>query len=240
MPAQPAAAPAPTLAPAPTPPTVTAPGRSLYYQKPADGPAAVPAVPVKQVRPDAAQPPGNRVEQNTGDINIQTTPPNPEQLFGHLDSEESLEERIRQEARSREERDRREGGANPSATGFYFPPKPELSKVAFAGRSFSPLEARVEPNYVCYGRLLFEEKNSERYGWDLGVLGPFVSSGYFFRDVLALPYNIGTDPCRCYDCSAGHCLPGSPVPYLLYPPNFNVTGGLLEAGTIVVLYAVFP
>jgi hypothetical protein len=30
------------------------------------------------------------------------------------------------------------------------------------------------------------------------------------------------------------------VPYLIYPIEWSVTGGLLEAGTIVGLYAIFP
>jgi hypothetical protein len=217
-------------APAPTPPTAppaqpAAQARTLYYQKPAD--AGAPSITlVKQER----TPPRTGGDET---INIQLTPPEPEQLFGHLDSEAALEERIRQESRSREEVDRH---PNPVA----FPPKPELSKVAFAGRSFSPLPVKVEPNYVCYSRLLFEQKSLERYGWDLGVMTPFLSGALFYKDVLALPYHVGSHPCKFYDCSTGYCLPGSPVPLLAYPPDLSVTGGLLEAGTIVALYAIFP
>jgi hypothetical protein len=98
----------------------------------------------------------------------------------------------------------------------------------------------VEPHFVCYGRTYFTELNSERYGWDLGPLQPFVSAGVFFWDVVALPYHIATDPCRCYECSAGYCLPGEPVPYLLYPPTFSLSGLGAEAATAVVLFAVFP
>ena len=58
--------------------------------------------------------------------------------------------------------------------------------------------------------------------------------------MLFLPYHIGTQPCRCYECSAGYCLPGDPVPYLLYPPELSLSGFLLEAGTVVSLAAIFP
>ena len=98
----------------------------------------------------------------------------------------------------------------------------------------------VEPGYVCHERLYFEEPNSERYGWEIGPLQPFVSTGYFVWDLAKLPYNIGTRPCQRFEANAGYCLPGDPVPYLIYPVEASLTGGLLEAGTIVGLYAIFP
>ena len=45
---------------------------------------------------------------------------------------------------------------------------------------------QVEPNYVCYNRLYFEQINAERYGWDLGFVAPFISAGEFFKDVVLL------------------------------------------------------
>jgi hypothetical protein len=98
----------------------------------------------------------------------------------------------------------------------------------------------IEPNYVCYRRLFFEDKNSERYGWELGYLQPPISAGLFFKDVLFFPYHFFSDPWRRYEASAGYCLPGSPVPYLLYPPDLSVMGGLAEIGVIVALAAVIP
>ncbi len=115
-----------------------------------------------------------------------------------------------------------------------------LSTVAYSGRQFQPADKKVEPFYVCYRRLYFEEKNSERYGWEIGPLQPLLSAATFYGDLLKWPYNIGTRPCQRYECDAGYCLPGDPVPYLLYPMELSVTGGLLEAGTIVGLYAIFP
>src|SRR5262245_31879607 len=102
-----------------------------------------------------------------------------------------------------------------------FPPKPEGSRVAFAGRSFPPMEMVIEPNYVCDRRLYFEQKNFERYGWELGYLQPILSAGLFYKDLLLFPYKFGTDPWRRYECSAGYCLPGSAVPLLWYPPEVS-------------------
>ena len=94
--------------------------------------------------------------------------------------------------------------------------------------------------FVCYERLYFEDKDSERYGWELGILQPLVSIGKFYSDVLMLPYNFGTRPCQRFEADAGYCLPGDPVPYLLYPVELSLSGALLEAGTAVGLAAIFP
>jgi len=110
----------------------------------------------------------------------------------------------------------------------------------FTGRSFEPRVKYVEPNFVCHRRLYFEEKNSERQGWELGPLQPFVSTGYFLKDFFFLPYHFATRPCDRWECSAGKCLPGDATPYLIYPIEFSVTGALFQAGTVVGLAAIFP
>src|SRR5207253_9042191 len=98
----------------------------------------------------------------------------------------------------------------------------------------------VEPHYVCYGRLFFEEKNTERYGWELGPLTPIWLTGKFFVDVGAWPYKVFSFPRLRYDSSAGQCLPGDWVPLMAYPHPLSVTGALAEAGTIVALAFIFP
>jgi hypothetical protein len=169
-----------------------------------------------------------QVLQELPEYQIQLEPPGPERLF-RLESEQTLQERMRQEARQR-----------PTLERINFPEEPVLSTQAYAARPFPPAQELVEPNYVCYRRLHFEDKNSERYGWDLGFIQPFVSAGIFYWDVVTLPYHMGTDPCRKFECSAGYCLPGDAVPYMLYPPELNLTGIAAEAGTIVALFAIFP
>ncbi|MBV9124000.1 MAG: hypothetical protein JO112_11630 [Planctomycetes bacterium] len=172
---------------------------------------------------------GNNPEEEAQEATqIQLTPPGPEVVF-RRESEANLQVRMQQEARSR-----------PVPERIDFPEEPVLSKERYAGRAFPPLQEVVEPSYVCYRRLYFEDINSERYGWDLGFIQPFVSTGIFFYDVLALPYHMGTEICRHYECSSGYCLPGDPVPYLLYPPELSLTGAVLEAGVIAAGFAIFP
>ncbi len=158
--------------------------------------------------------------------NIQLTVPGLGRLT-RLESEAALKERMRQEALRYGER-------------LVFPDEPILSKEPFTARQWPPYVRHVEPYYVCYGRLLFEQKNFERYGWDLGPIAPLVSAGKFFWDVAWLPYHLGTRPCQQYECSAGYCLPGDPVPLLLYPPEVSVTGALAEAGVVTGLFFIFP
>jgi hypothetical protein len=169
-----------------------------------------------------------KVLEELPEYQIQLEPPGPERLF-RLESEQTLQERMRQEARQR-----------PTLERITFPEEPVLSTQAYSARPFPPAQEFVEPNYVCYRRLYFEDKNSERYGWDLGFIQPFVSAGIFYWDVATLPYHMATDPCRKFECSAGYCLPGDAVPYLLYPPELNLTGIAAEAGTIAALFAIFP
>jgi hypothetical protein len=135
---------------------------------------------------------------------------------------------------------RQEARERPIPERITFPEEPIISKDKYAGRKFPTNNLRVEPHYVCYGRLYFEDKNSERYGWDLGVIQPFVSAGGFFWDLATLPYHLGSDPCRWFDSSAGLCLPGDPVPYLLYPPELSTSGAVTEVATAFLFLAIFP
>jgi hypothetical protein len=121
-----------------------------------------------------------------------------------------------------------------------FPEEPVITTKKYAARTFPGHLLLVEPAYVCYGPLLFQEKNAERYGWDLGIIQPPLQAGIFFADVVTLPYHLTTSLLRGPNCSAGQCLPGDPVPYMLYPPNLSLAGGVVEAGVIVGLCAVFP
>jgi hypothetical protein len=189
---------------------------------------------VSSIRPAAFQQPPEKgrdmrapSEALEEEVQIQLEPPGPEAVFKR-ESERNFMERLRQISRQQK------------TTRYDFPDEPVLSTEKYAGRNFPPMNQLVEPNYLCYGRLLFEDKNSERYGWDLGFIQPFVSTGIFFWDMVALPYHSATAPCRCFECNAGYCLPGDPVPYLLYPPELSLTGLAWEAGVVVALFAIFP
>jgi hypothetical protein len=163
------------------------------------------------------------------DYNIRLDPPGAELLFGRLDSEWSLQERMRQENKNR-----------PQAEKVMFPELPVLASTAFSNRTFPAAAIFAEPNYVNYKRLHFEEKNSERFGWELGILQPVVSTATFYKDVFFLPSKVASHYRRGYETSAGYCLPGEPVPYLLYPPEVTVAGAVAQAGVLVGLYAIIP
>ncbi|HKB01085.1 MAG TPA: hypothetical protein VKD90_02650 [Gemmataceae bacterium] len=160
---------------------------------------------------------------------IRLDPPGKERLFGSRDTERELEERMRQERRDT-------GLPDP----IIFPDKPQLTAELYQPRRFAPMAILAEPSYVVYRRLYFEEKNSERYGWDLGPIQPLVSTLCFFKDVALWPYNFASYPCRRFDTNAGQCLPGDPVPYICYPPEFTAAGLLTEAGVIGLLYVAVP
>ena len=199
-------------------------------------PPPPPAVPSNDLAPAAfqqPQPPKGAMdrrqpsEEEQG-VRIQLEPPGPDRIFGRRDSERSLQERIRQDVRQQR------------MTPFEFPEEPILTTQRYAGRVFPPMTETVEPNYLCYKRLYFEDKNSERYGWDLGFIQPVVSAGIFFWDSATLPYRMGTELCRKYECNSGYCMPGDPVPYLLYPPIWSVTGGAAEIAAVIAIAAIFP
>ena len=163
---------------------------------------------------------------------IQLDPPGAERLF-RLESEDSLRERMRQEKRSMDQLER-----------IAFPSDVVLSTKSYDSqwrtKEWERHDRKVEPSYLTFDRLYFQEINSERYGWDLGAVQPFVSTAAFYFDFVFLPYHMATDPFRRYDSNAGYALPGDPVPYMWYPPNVSITGTVSELCTIALLIAVFP
>ncbi len=218
------------------PPVSDAPSeRILQFRKPAQlEPESEPTLPTSRLAPGRltstqADPPVKSI--TSIDFEIITTLPPPERIF-QLDSESKVQERIKQKILA----------ANMRVTeaDYRFPDKPILSRVNYELPKNPRRVLEVEPPYVCYRRLYFEDKNHERYGWDLGFVQPFVSAMAFYKDVVFLPYRFATEPCRRYESSAGYCLPGDPVPYLLYPPNWSISGGILEAGVTVALFAMIP
>jgi len=168
-----------------------------------------------------------RTEDTGQDFDIRFDLPGPELLF-HLDSEAQLIERMRQERRKYKKEE------------LTFPEQPVLSKDTYHGRAWPCTKMLVEPHYVCHGRLPCESLNFDRYGWEIGIFQPLVSAADFYKDVLLYPYHRFTDPCRCYECSAGKCLPGDPVPLLLYPPELSVSGAAAEVFAAGILTAIFP
>jgi hypothetical protein len=137
---------------------------------------------------------------------LNLTPPEPRELF-RFETEEKVRQRFR--------------GYLKNFPYVEFPPAPEAAPSnQLAPRPGPEMLATVEPTYVCYKRLWFEQTNSERYGWSFGVLQPFISTGVFYTDLALFPLHWLSEPCRWLDCSAGRCLPGDSVP-LLWNPVFS-------------------
>jgi len=135
---------------------------------------------------------------------ISLRPPTPDQLF-QLKSEKAFQAILKAEA-----------SRKPGALPVIFPEAPAVQQQPYLGRAWPHQVRTTVPGYVCYNRLYFEQLNFERYGWDLGVLTPFLSAGLFYYDVAALPFHAAIDPCRTYECGVGYCAPGDPVPLMLY------------------------
>jgi hypothetical protein len=160
---------------------------------------------------------------------IQLEPPDIERVAQAMQSDVALMERIRQEHRERKPMER-----------VTFPESPVLTRDIYRGRSWDPSKLVIEPNYVIYRRMYFQQNNFERYGWDLGPITSVLSATTFLTDFLTWPYQVFSDPCRCMESNAGWCLPGDPVPLMLYPPEISLTGALAQAGVVLGIVAIFP
>lgn len=124
---------------------------------------------------------------------------------------------------------------------------PELARLVPEGTvyqaktdQYPPRTECYEAPYVVHRRLGFEQKNVERGGWDLGVVQPVVSTLAFYKDVVMWPHNLASGVHNCWDTSAGKCLPGSPTPFYLYPPEVTLTGTVAEVGIITATAFIFP
>lgn len=179
-------------------------------------------------RPIADAPRLSQEEAAIQDIAVQLDPPSAEKLF-KLESERAWRERVRQEAKGRTPPDR-----------ITFPEEVQLTAENYQPRSWPTMAVVVEPYFVGYEKLLFEQRSAERYGWDLGPIHPVVSAGIFFKDLAFLPYHIMSDPFRCYEYNSGYCLPGDPVPLLLYPPELSLSGTVAETAAVLAVLAIFP
>lgn len=121
------------------------------------------------------------------------------------------------------------------------PTVPPGTKFVAKTESLPPGHVTYEPGFIIHRHLHFEERNSERYGWDFGLATPLVSTAAFYKDVIFLPYKLGGAlAAGKMDTNAGKCLPGSPTPYYLYPPGLSITGTAAEGLIVVGLAAVIP
>ncbi len=117
---------------------------------------------------------------------VQLTPPAADRLF-QMESEETLRGRWRKESQSWPMKIEFPDAKPPAA-----PPEP--------GRIRPVLGLLVEPSYVCNRPLYFEQPLAERYGFNLGPIHPFVSTGIFCFDFAVLPIHLVTQPPWSWEC----------------------------------------
>ncbi|MBN9120216.1 MAG: hypothetical protein J0I06_13805 [Planctomycetes bacterium] len=251
----PPAVPAPALLPPPPPPS--------RYLPPEPSAAPLVAAPVG-FRPQPEQPkaepprPDDLLTAQKKQVTIVPVDPKFVQLpprenifmvYNDLELEKAIMERLRQDLREQWERqnpDKKDKyNAEEAERYLVFPALPVVSPPGVPYRpktlAYAPSKVIVEPGYVVHRRLHFEEKNSERYAWDLGPLSTFVSAGYFYRDVLLWPQSLASGFVHGFwDTSAGKCLPGSPVPYYIYPAGLTTTGTAFETLVITGATFIFP
>ncbi|MFO0935475.1 MAG: hypothetical protein U0798_03040 [Gemmataceae bacterium] len=201
--------------------------KKIYYSKPAEGvvpaqaiappapppifqPLTMPALQSQPVPPfsnspavgqlpdlSVVQPNINAAKLNQPAESLdKLVPPKREDVF-RFDSDKVLEERIRREAPITAEKRPQD---------VYFPPvsKPEYAKTL--ARSMPSMQVTIEPAYVTHRRLFFEQKNTERAGWDYGTAQPIISAFHFYADCdSAVPHGVefhGTVRHECRQVSA--------------------------------------
>lgn len=223
-----------TPVPVLTPPSVPAPpGRPVAFQKPADPKAGEAPKP-----PGPDKPPGEKERTDPGGA-LPATPgeaPSKELVF-RLQGDDALNQRVLTELNPKNEKMK--------ADSYKFPAGQPLVP---AGTTYIPKtytypasQSTLSPLWVSHRRLYFEEMNSERAGWDAGLLQPVISTAYFYKDTLFWPHNLASGFWKDrYDVSAGKCMPGNPTPYYLYPPGFTAGGTLLEATLVTGTVFIFP
>ena len=121
-----------------------------------------------------------------------------------------------------------------------FPAEQVLSKETLRPRNFPQMAEVVEPGFLLHRRLLFEQPNFERTGWDLGVVQPVVCLGVFYYDMALLPYHYWSDLHDRSEGSPGKCFPGDQAPLRVPIERFSVTGAIGEAGVLIGGSYLFP
>ncbi len=232
--------------------------KTIYLQKPAQGivqtqaiaPPAPPPIftplPAPQLQPlaplPAASTPGLQFVQKeepksaTSVDAVQAVPSQPVNLdppkradVFRFDDDQTLKTRVRSEIATTKGLKELKLPESTGAVSGQAPP-----------RTMPAMQVLIEPAYVNHRRLFFEQKNTERAGWDWGFAQPVVSTLHFYKDCAFWPHKLASGLMAPYETSAGKCLPGAPTPLLLYPPEITTFGGVVGAGAIVGVAAILP
>ncbi len=98
-----------------------------------------------------------------------------------------------------------------------------------------------QPTNLFHEPLYFQDVSLERYGHTHGpLLQPFVSTGRFGAQVLALPYQMALDHPHRRVSTLGWFRPGDPAPYLHKRIPFNAKAAALSGAVYTGLIFAFP
>ncbi len=223
------------------------PGRTVAFQKPtgSDTPAPATAPAVPQAPPAKPIPPGTAAEVPVAPPPAAQPPPLGREKLFRLESDLEVRNRIVRELVEEDAIRAKRENKEPSRASYFEPPviapnaEGKTYQTKVVRETYPVMKSLLEPDYVVHRRLLFEDKNTERYGWDLGILQPVLSTALFYKDTLLWPANLASHAFERYDTSAGKYLAGTPVPYYLYPPEIDLfgfgVGGAVIAGVAVIL-----
>jgi hypothetical protein len=230
---QPLMPPPPFIPPNPSNAAQPRAGMPINQYAPNSQPAVNPmAVPPGNMPPDSR--PMVQPDPRVLSPEFRTTLP-PREVIFQMRNPEQLEKWVLEETRANL-------NIKPGDTSLKFPEEEKIGgPVAYQSKTSQYPAQRInfENTFLVHRRLHFEELNAERYGWDFGILQPFISTAYFYKDCLLLPYSLASGFNEGFwDSSSGKCLPGSPTPYTLYPPGLSITGGAFE-GVVVTGLAFF-
>ena len=186
---------------------------------------------------DAPKPPANLQEPLQGPFQLQRPLTDKEGVFiepprnelYRLDSEATKFERFRQIRKATGNLD------------LDFPDEDSIRiTTTMTKRAFQPNVAEVRASYVVYQPLYFQQINTERYVWELGIFQPLVSAGQFYGDVLLFPYKFAANPPWHCDANVGYALPGDPEPLRFLTTPFSWRGAAALAGVAVGGASIFP
>lgn len=117
---------------------------------------------------------------------------------------------------------------------------PHRKVVMGESRNWSGVTKEWEAPGVAYNPLYFEEPYLERYGYNYGIIQPFLSAGRFFGRIPALPYMIGAYPMDECRYPLGYEQPGECPPYQVEKLPFSPRGVLFESLTVTGLVFLIP
>ncbi len=109
------------------------------------------------------------------------------------------------------------------------------------GRQFVNSIVQWKASVACHNPLYFEQVQLERYGHETGpVLQPLISSAHFLLTIPMLPYKMAINPPNECQYALGYYRPGDCAPYMMQPFPWSVRAGLVQAGVMTGVSAIFP